>query len=177
MRITRPKRARAATISVEQLSRIIGLPGAPTLIDVRPVDGDGSDTERSLLPTARRMNSQTTSNWAHSFSGRHVVVYCRNGGDISQGTAAWLRQAGINAETPAGGFDGWCKANQLQLSTNRLPDRDEAGRTTWVTRARPKIVRIACPWLIRHFVDPTAIFLFGKSALPPTPDMALHRAN
>lgn len=147
-------------ISVEQLSRIIGLPGAPMLIDVRPSDGDGSDTDRSLLPTARRMNSQTVSNWAHNFSGRHVVVYCRNGGNISQGTAAWLRQAGINAETLAGGFDAWCNANQLQLSTNRLPVRDEVGRTTWVTRAWPKIVRIACPWLIRRFIDPTAMFLF-----------------
>ncbi len=30
----------------------------------------------------------------------------------------------------------------------------------WVTRARPKVDRIACPWLIRRFVDPQAEFLF-----------------
>jgi len=30
----------------------------------------------------------------------------------------------------------------------------------WVTRGRPKVDRIACPWLIRRFVDPNAIFLF-----------------
>ena len=30
----------------------------------------------------------------------------------------------------------------------------------WVTRARPKVDRIACPWLIKHFVDPSAEFLF-----------------
>jgi hypothetical protein len=30
----------------------------------------------------------------------------------------------------------------------------------WVTRARPKIDRIACPWLIRRFVDPSAEFLY-----------------
>jgi hypothetical protein len=29
-----------------------------------------------------------------------------------------------------------------------------------VTRSRPKIDRIACPWLIRRFVDPDAVFLF-----------------
>jgi hypothetical protein len=29
-----------------------------------------------------------------------------------------------------------------------------------VTRARPKIDRIACPWLIRRFIDPSAVFLF-----------------
>jgi hypothetical protein len=32
--------------------------------------------------------------------------------------------------------------------------------TTWVTRERPKIDRIACPWLIRRFVEPGAEFLY-----------------
>jgi hypothetical protein len=30
----------------------------------------------------------------------------------------------------------------------------------WVTRARPKVDRIACPWLIRRFVDPAAEFVY-----------------
>jgi hypothetical protein len=30
----------------------------------------------------------------------------------------------------------------------------------WITRERPKIDRIACPWLIRKFVDPSAEFIF-----------------
>jgi len=32
--------------------------------------------------------------------------------------------------------------------------------TKWVTRERPKIDRIACPWLIRRFVDPGAVILY-----------------
>ena len=32
--------------------------------------------------------------------------------------------------------------------------------TKWVTRARPKVDRVACPWLIRRFVDPDAEFLY-----------------
>jgi len=47
----------------------------------------------------------------------------------------------------------------------------------WVTRERPKMDRIACPWLIRHFVAEDAefiyvsteqVFLFAKdtSAIP-----------
>jgi len=32
--------------------------------------------------------------------------------------------------------------------------------TRWITRERPKIDRIACPWLIRRFVDPSAEFLY-----------------
>ena len=30
----------------------------------------------------------------------------------------------------------------------------------WVTRARPKTDRIACPWLIRRFIDPEAEILY-----------------
>ena len=34
----------------------------------------------------------------------------------------------------------------------------------WVTREHPKIDRVACPWLIRRFIDPGAEFLF----VPPS---------
>lgn len=34
----------------------------------------------------------------------------------------------------------------------------------WVTRERPKIDRIACPWLVVRFVDPAAEFLFVPPA-------------
>mgnify|MGYP001186430199 CR=1 FL=1 len=40
----------------------------------------------------------------------------------------------------------------------------------WITRARPKIDRVACPWLIRRFIDPAADFLFAA------PDQVLTRA-
>ncbi len=30
----------------------------------------------------------------------------------------------------------------------------------WVTRARPKVDRVACPWLLRRFLDRDAVFLF-----------------
>lgn len=30
----------------------------------------------------------------------------------------------------------------------------------WITRERVKVDRVACPWLIRHFIDPAAEFLF-----------------
>jgi rhodanese-related sulfurtransferase len=145
-------------ISVTQLSRVIGLPGTPALVDVRPCD-DGGSSRRSL-PAARQMGSQTVSTWAHSYSGQRVIVYCQDGGEVSQGTAAWLRQAGLDAQTLEGGFEAWREAGQPLLRLDRIPKRDETGRTTWVTRARPKIIRIACPWLIRRFIDPTAVFLY-----------------
>jgi hypothetical protein len=33
----------------------------------------------------------------------------------------------------------------------------------WVTRERPKVDRIACPWLIKRFVDSDAVFLYVPS--------------
>lgn len=36
--------------------------------------------------------------------------------------------------------------------------------TRWVTRERPKIDRIACPWLIRRFIDADAVFLYVPTA-------------
>lgn len=34
----------------------------------------------------------------------------------------------------------------------------------WVTRERPKIDRIACPWLVARFIDPDAEFLYVPAA-------------
>ncbi len=34
----------------------------------------------------------------------------------------------------------------------------------WITRERPKIDRIACPWLIARFIDKEAEFLYVPSA-------------
>ena len=33
----------------------------------------------------------------------------------------------------------------------------------WITRERPKIDRVACPWLITRFIDPQAEFLYVPS--------------
>jgi hypothetical protein len=41
----------------------------------------------------------------------------------------------------------------------------------WVTRARPKVDRVACPWLIKRFVDPHAEFLY----VPPEQVMEVAR--
>ena len=40
------------------------------------------------------------------------------------------------------------------------PARTRGGTLKWVTRERPKTDRIACPWLIRNFIDPEAEFLY-----------------
>jgi hypothetical protein len=62
------------------------------------------------------------------------------------------------------GFEGWRKAGLPLVNTARMPPLDAQGRTVWVTRVRPKVDRIACPWLIRRFIDPRAVFLFVAPA-------------
>ena len=106
----------------------------------------------------------TIETWGPSFRGAHVVVYCGDGGSLSQGVAAWLRNEAVKAEVLSGGFDAWLAAAQPLLRTAIMPARDVSGRTVWVTRMRPKIIRIACPWLIRRFIDPDARFLFVAAA-------------
>jgi hypothetical protein len=44
----------------------------------------------------------------------------------------------------------------------KRPDLGVTGEapTKWITRERPKIDRIACPWLVRRFIDPHAQFFY-----------------
>ena len=88
------------------------------------------------------------------------MVVCQKGLKLSEGVAAWLRHSGVPADSLDGGALGWAEAGLPMVPGAKLPLRDARGRTVWVTRSRPKIDRIACPWLIRRFVDPNAVFLF-----------------
>jgi hypothetical protein len=38
----------------------------------------------------------------------------------------------------------------------------------WITRENVKVDRVACPWLIKRFVDPEAEFLFVPAVPTPT---------
>lgn len=148
-------------ITVSQLSRLIGLPQAPALIDVRTDEHLATDPR--LIPGSIQSPAKDLQLWGPSYCGQNVVVICRGGGKLSQGIAAWLRHEGVNAETLEGGYTAWKEAGQPLLDTSKLV-RQTDGRTVWVTRARPKIDRIACPWLIRRFVDPNAVFLFVSAS-------------
>lgn len=145
-------------ISPTQLSRLIGQPDAPVLVDVR-IDEDISLDPR-MLPGAVRRDFRAANTWSSAYAGRRVVVVCQRGLKLSQGAAAWLRHRGVNAESLETGFEGWIEHGGMLVRPDSVPLRDEDGRTVWVTRARPKVDRIACPWLIRRFVDPSAVFLF-----------------
>ncbi|MGJ4928082.1 chromate resistance protein ChrB domain-containing protein [Bradyrhizobium sp. HKCCYLS2038] len=147
-----------ASISPDKLGRLIGTPQCPVLIDVR-MDEDFAIDPR-LLPGSIRRSAEDAPQWSADFAGRAVVVVCQRGAKWSQGSAAWLRVAKASAENLEGGFEAWLAAGLPLVPVAKLPPRDTRGRTVWVTRARPKIDRIACPWLIRRFVDPQAVILY-----------------
>lgn len=146
------------TITVSQLNRLIGLPDMPVLVDVR-IDED-FNADPWFIPSAFRHPFAEIDALVPKLAGRKVVVVCWKGLKLSEGAAASLRAAGIEAETLEGGTTAWAEANLPRVPAAILPDRNAQGQTVWVTRHRPKIDRIACPWLIRRFVDPAARFLF-----------------
>jgi rhodanese-related sulfurtransferase len=149
-------------ISPQELFDRLGTAAAPRVIDARIEDDLAADPRR--VPAALNRPGLAAADWgpdlARDFAGEEVVVYCERGLKISQGAAAWLRHSGARALVLKGGFQGWISAGLPLVPPDRLPPRDSRGRTLWVTRARPKVDRLACPWLIRRFVDPDAVFLY-----------------
>jgi rhodanese-related sulfurtransferase len=147
-----------ASISPDKLARLLGTARAPAIIDVREQDAMAADAR--LIPTSVHMPYETAETWAASYAGRTVAVSCQRGKKLAEGTAAWLRHYGADAEVVEGGFEGWRDAGLPLVPVSAVPKRGASNVTVWVTRSRPKIDRIACPWLIRRFVDPSAVFLF-----------------
>ena len=154
------------SISPDKLARLIGTAKTPALIDVRTDEDFAADPR--LIPGAVRRNHQRGRRL-----GRGILSAVR---PLSSACTArssprvprrWLRHARRlrrGARRRLRGLEG---RQASSGSAAKLPPRDAQGRTVWVTRARPKIDRIACPWLIRRFVDPNAVFLF---VAPPEVD-------
>jgi rhodanese-related sulfurtransferase len=146
------------TISIDKLARLIGSPRCPALIDVQTDEDFAADPR--LIPGSIRRPRSRVSEWTEDLVGRSAIVICQKGLKLSQGVAAWLHYEGIPADSLEGGALAWARAGLPMVPVAVLPPRDPQGRTVWVTLARPKVDRIACPWLIRRFVDPQAVFLF-----------------
>lgn len=137
------------SITPAQLARLIGTPDCPVILDVRLPEDRANDPR--LIPTARVCDHAAPG----AAPGAKVVVTCQRGKKLSEGAAALLRLRGHQAEVLEGGHLAWVAAD-LPL----MPMDLVAESQLWVTRHRPKIDRLACPWLIRRFINPGAQFLF-----------------
>lgn len=155
----------------------MGRADMPLLLDVRREEKFLES--RHMLAGARRCAPEDVAAFAASQPAREVVVYCVYGHNVSSDAVATLRAAGWNAHALAGGIAGgedgvdapqdiaqWRAHRPLTMV--KRPDWGVTGEqaSRWITRERPKIDRIACPWLIRRFIDPRAEFFYV-----PTPQV------
>lgn len=142
------------SIAPRKLHSLLGSAASPLVVDVRrekAYEADGG-----LIAGAVRAPGDLVE-----FAQRHrgaapVVAYCVHGHEVSQEAARSLAAAGIEASYLEGGIEAW-RAAGLPTVT-RHPEWKVPGGSRWITRERPKIDRIACPWLIRRFIDPLAQF-------------------
>jgi rhodanese-related sulfurtransferase len=143
------------TITSSELQQALTAFPPVTLVDVRrdaAFEGD-----RNVIPGARKRSPEAVREWASELDPwSPVVVYCARGHEVGQNAASVLRERGLDARFLAGGLEAW-RAAGGRVTPYQAPTR-------WVTRARPKIDRIACPWLVRRFVDPTAEFHYVPAA-------------
>jgi rhodanese-related sulfurtransferase len=137
-----------ASIKAAELGKSLRSSTPPLVIDVRRNERffEASDPIRGAI----RRDPAKIADWSKTLpQGANVVVYCVHGHEVSQNAAQAL-----GAKYLDGGIEHW------REESGELAAKPKNASTRWVTRERPKIDRIACPWLVRRFVDPGAEFLY-----------------
>jgi rhodanese-related sulfurtransferase len=144
----------APAISAASLRQSLASARPPLVIDVRK--GPAFFGAPDLIRGALRRDPLRVADWGRTLPGEtEVVVYCVHGHEVSQGAAEAL-----GATYLEGGIEAWRAAG------GELFAKPKGASSRWVTRERPKIDRIACPWLVKRFIDPEAEFLYV-----PAPDV------
>jgi rhodanese-related sulfurtransferase len=147
-------------ISAASLRQSLASARPPLVIDVRKAPTFLGSPD--LIRGALRRDPARVADWAKSLPGEaDVVVYCVHGHEVSQGAAKAL-----GAKFLEGGLEAWRAAG------GELFGKPKGASSRWVTRERPKIDRIACPWLVKRFIDPDAEFLYV-----PTPEVKVAAAE
>ena len=139
--------------SVSELQTRLHGGDPPIVIDVRKASAFHDSTR--MLSGALRRDPGRVDAWAKTLpAASSVVVYCVRGHEVSQDAARALGAQGIAASYLEGGLEAWKEAG------GSLDEKPAGASTRWVTRERPKIDRIACPWLIARFIDADAEFVY-----------------
>jgi rhodanese-related sulfurtransferase len=141
-----------ASISAEDFLQSLRSSAPPLVIDVRRNERffEATDWIRGAL----RRDPAQIAEWAKSLPrAASVVVYCVHGHEVSQNAAKAL-----GARYLEGGIEHWRETG------GEVSPKPGHAATRWVTRERPKIDRIACPWLVRRFIDAEAEFLYVPAA-------------
>jgi rhodanese-related sulfurtransferase len=146
----------AAVSTPSDLAILAGTAKAPLLIDVRREEIFKAADK--MIAGAIRRSPDDIDRWYQDLpDSRSVVVYCVHGQQVSQGVCQALENKRVGVSYLAGGISAW--VDQKLPMRCKLED-EKHDPSHWVTRERPKIDRIACPWLIRRFIDPLATFAY-----------------
>ena len=147
-------------LSSKDLIPLIGTGDCPSIVDVRREQAWRAAATR--IAGAVWRDHMAAGKWSRDLpAGRQVVVYCVHGHNVSALAASLLVAAGIDVAILEGGIEAFVQAGgPLVAREGPGVDVSLAHPSVWVTRERPKIDRIACPWLIRRFIDPFAVFHF-----------------
>jgi len=135
-----------ASLTPAALQQALRSSQPPLVIDVRKSPAFLGATD--MIRGALRRDPAAIDSWRGTLPAAPggVVVYCVHGHEVSQNAAKAL-----GARYLEGGIEHW---------DGERTAKPAGAPTRWVTRERPKVDRIACPWLIRRFIDADAEFLY-----------------
>lgn len=161
-----------ASTSPADSSHLIGTTNAPLFVDVRKAE-DFAASDYFIPGAARWDYHGGAPEPSEAGQSASIVAYCVKGLHVGINGAEKLRAAGRDATFLEGGLRQWLDSGAPRV--RKRPDLGVTGETVsrWVTRARPKIDRIACPWLVRRFIDPRAEFFY----VPANEVFAFAQAN
>jgi rhodanese-related sulfurtransferase len=155
------------SISAKQLAASLVRVDAPLVIDVRK---SAAFDAAQMIPGALRRLPALALGEPHAWlealpRDRALVMACVHGHEVSKNACKAALKAGFHATYLENGITGWFSGNAPKKthSADVLQYLNQDSPTRWVTRERPKIDRIACPWLIRRFIDPLAQFFYVPS--------------
>jgi rhodanese-related sulfurtransferase len=157
--VTRFAQGTSLSITPLSLYQTLGLLESPALVDLRFC---ASNLPSHYVPTSRcDLGDVPFDTVTRLLNQKKVIVICQDGGKRSQSFTEQLLVEGIRAQFLEGGFDAWQRAG-LATVTTRV-EFNAPNRSRWITRERPKIDRLACPWLVRRFIDPGAQFFYTSA--------------
>jgi rhodanese-related sulfurtransferase len=147
------------SISPHDLWNAIATHDAPQIVDVRR--REAFEQSPHLLPGTVWRDGGKVSQWSNECDlMRPIAVACKAGHEMSQTAVAQLRADNYDARLLESGYEGWAKAGLPFIAKPELDRIAPKRPSLWVTRRRPKLDRVACPWLVRRFLDPQARILF-----------------
>lgn len=149
----------AVPVAADALQTFLGSRRWPRTIDVRR--RNAFELAPSILPGSVWHDHRAAVEWGREYrDAPWVVVYCAHGEQLSQASAAVLRSAGVNASFLEGGFSAWHSLNAPTIARAKVANLGPERPSRWVTATQPTVNQLACPWFVRRFIEPNALFHF-----------------